>query len=216
MDPKRLDTNDWIFGGGAALYFISLFLPTITFSAGPFSVSASGFRNFNILGFLVALAAMALVVIKMVPTMRLSLPLKTAQLWLFGGIAMAVFELLTWLITGAGYVGLAGVSKGIGLGFITGLIGGVGAAVGGFLKQSQGEKGAELGVPTGGGAVYGQPYGQQAMPPPGQPGGYPPPQQPGYQPPQAPPPPGPGGYPPPQAPPPPPQPGGYPPPPPQQ
>lgn len=195
MDPKRLDTNDWIFGGGAALYFITLFLPWISFSAGPFTANANGFRGFNILGFLVALACIALVVVKGMPNMRITLPLKLPQVYMIGGGVLLVCGLLTYLLTGSGVSGF-GVSKGIGFGFIVGLIAAIGSGVAGFLKNSQGEKGAELGVPSGGSAGY--------MPP----GGYPPP--PG----QAPPPPG---YPPPPAaPPPPPPPGGYPPPPPQQ
>ena len=50
MDPKRLDTNDWIFGGAAAVLFLLLFFGWKKVCFGAICATGqSGFSGFGVL-----------------------------------------------------------------------------------------------------------------------------------------------------------------------
>jgi hypothetical protein len=140
MDLSKISRNDWIVVGGFVLMLIGVSLTWYSWSAGVkglafFSVSYSGWHYF--LGWfpwLLTLVAALLVLVKVIPGFKLTLPVPEAlSVMALGGVAFVL--VLIQLIVAPSIATVTANSRGAGL-FI-GLIATAVVAVGGFLKNSE-------------------------------------------------------------------------------
>jgi hypothetical protein len=147
---KKLSNGDIAVGAGLIIGLIALFLPWYSYSSSDngiagvtggfsYSGSVSGLNYWTgWFFFLAVLVGLALIILRtFVPSVAIpALPLNDSMTYIVVGAVMAVAALL-WLVIGApasfsgpGYS--AGVSFGLFIGVITGIV----VAVGGFLKKS--------------------------------------------------------------------------------
>lgn len=125
FDMSKLEMGDKLVMGGAALYFIWIFIPawykfSFTFEGLGFSSSASinGFRGFLIISWLLSIVAIAEVVVTRMANSGQSLPAPRGLTHLVvAGVAL-FFTLLGLLVKPTGF----GISWGIFVGLIFSLV----------------------------------------------------------------------------------------------
>lgn len=130
FDASRLSRLDWGIAGGAAVAFISLFLPWYGYSGGPagFHLSASvsgwsvGFWGWA--GALLVVLAGVLLVLRRMDTSLPELPIGPALLTAGLAALGVVFILIRWssLPSASGFGGSVGAKYGLFIGLIAGIV----------------------------------------------------------------------------------------------
>jgi hypothetical protein len=126
FDLKRLARNDQIVGAAAIVFFISLFLPWFTSSAGIYSASVNGlWHGYMYIGLILALAVIAYLVLRAgFETLPFRLPLDHERALLAATGVIFVLTVISFVFkpSGAGVV-----SIGWGFGAFVGLVAAVAA-----------------------------------------------------------------------------------------
>lgn len=146
MDLSKLTTADKVILGSAILLLIAMFLPWYGFSEDDFSATNSGWSYF--LGGWIPLI-LALVMAAQVAISRFSPqtnlpdpPLPWGQVHMIAGIAAAVILVLRLAIKSDADVLFFDFELDRKFGIFVAVVAGIGLAVGGFLKNQEGEAAA--------------------------------------------------------------------------
>jgi hypothetical protein len=154
VDLTKLTTSEKLIAGSGILFLIAMFLPWYGIDTGFGSVDNSGWDYFlgAILPLILIVVMVAQILVsKFSPNTNLpDPPVPWSQVHLFAGVVAAILVILRLLI-GSDDVG--GVDVGVDLdrkiGLFLGVIAGIGAAVGGFLKSQEGDDSPAAGGDTG-------------------------------------------------------------------
>ena len=110
FDPKRLTRNDQIVGAATIVFFISLFLPWFTSSAGIYSASVNGlWHGYMYIGLILALAVIAYLVLRAgFEVLPFRLPLDHEQALLAATGVIFVLTVISFVFkpSGAGIVSI--------------------------------------------------------------------------------------------------------------
>ncbi len=136
FDWSKISTSTRIAGGGAIVLLISVFLSWIHASAGPITVSQSGWGAFN-LGKLAALAALIAIVVIVLEQVRpdITLPVPPS-LALLGCGAIGLFCAL-WHILFVPNAGVSGIDVGRGFGVFLAFIAAGVLTYGGWRRMNE-------------------------------------------------------------------------------
>ena len=137
FDWSKISLSTRIAGGGAIVLLLSTFLAWVHASAGPISVSQSGWSAYT-LGKLAALAAIVAIGVIVIENVRpsVTLPVHPA-LALVGCGAIGIFCAL-WRIIFVPNSGVSGIDVGPSYGVFVALIAAAALAYGGWRRMSEG------------------------------------------------------------------------------
>ena len=151
FDMKKLSTGDRVITGAGVVALISIFLPWEGFSAGPLSVSESGFSSgFGWLGALLIIGAAVYLLMLRSGSNVPNFSYGPAVIILGASLLGTLIVILRWLTLPSGGSGVGGYSWGPSIGIYLTLIAGIAQALFALkMFRSSGEAAPWAAKPTG-------------------------------------------------------------------